>query len=166
MNALKIAAGACAPLLLTACAAGSAAGQHSAAGPASGHHGAAGQAGQGRAQSALQSAPPAPMGTVTGVFHRVGGPLGPGGTQPKVVPLTGRMRFTRPGHPAVSVPVGRSGRFTVQLPPGTYRVTGITPDIVEVLDNGRQLDGRCHGPQHLRVRPGAAGHITVVCAVP
>jgi hypothetical protein len=150
MNALKIAAGACAPLLLAACAAG----------PAAGHHGQ--PAGQGPAQSA----PPGQLGTVTGVFHRVGGPLGPHGQQPKVVRLTGRMRFTRPGHPAISVPVGRSGRFTVQLPPGTYRVTGITPDIVEVLNNGRQLDGRCHGPQDLRVRPGRAGHITVVCSVP
>jgi hypothetical protein len=155
MSALKIAAGACAPLLLAACAAGQAAG----------HHGA--PAGQAGAQSAAQRKPPPDrMGTVTGVFHRVGGPLGPGGQQPKVIPLTGRMRFTRPGHPVVSVPVGRSGRFTVQLPPGTYRVTGITPDIVEVLNNGRQLDGRCHGPQDLRVRPGRAGHITVVCSVP
>jgi hypothetical protein len=153
MNVLKIAAGACAPLLLAACAAGSAAG----------HHGAAGQAGQGLAQSAP---PPARLGTVTGVFHRVGGPIGPHGQQPKVVPLTGRMRFSRRGHPAVIIPVGRSGRFTVQLPPGTYRVTGITPDIVTVLDNGRQLDGRCHAAHDLRVRPGRTGHITVVCAVP
>jgi hypothetical protein len=103
---------------------------------------------------------------VTGVFHRVGGPIGRNGQQPKVVPLTGRMRFARPGHPSVIVPVGRSGRFTVQLPAGTYRVTGITPDIVTVLDNGRQLDGRCHLPRDLRVRPGRTGHITVVCAVP
>ncbi|HEY7881345.1 MAG TPA: hypothetical protein VID31_10890 [Streptosporangiaceae bacterium] len=151
MNALKIAAGACAPLLLAACAAG----------PAVGHHGE--PAGQGTAQSAP---PPGQLGTVTGVFHRVGGPLGLGGQQPKVVPLTGRMRFTRPGHPAVIVPVGRSGRFTVQLPPGTYRVTGITPDIVTVLNNGRQLDGRCDLPKDLRVRTGRTGHITVVCAVP
>lgn len=150
MNALKIAAGACAPLLLAACAAG----------PAAGHHG---ETGQGPAQSAP---PPGQLGTVTGVFHRVGGPLGRHGQQPKVVPLTGWMRFTRPGHPAVSVPVGRSGRFTVQLPPGTYRVTGITPDIVEVRSNGRQLNGRCRGPQDLRVRPGRTGHITVVCSVP
>jgi hypothetical protein len=153
MNALKIAAGACAPLLLAACAAGSAAS----------HQGAAGQAGQG---PALSAPPPGQLGTVTGVFHRVGGPLRPHGKQPRVVPLTGRMRFSRPGHPAVSVPVGRSGRFTVQLPPGSYRVTGVTPDIVEVLNNGRQLDGRCSGPQNLRVRPGHTGHITVVCAVP
>ena len=150
MNVLKIAAGACVPLLLAACAAG----------PAAGHHG--GSAGQGLAQSA----PPSQLGTVTGVFHRVGGPLGPHGKQPKVVPLTGWMRFTRPGHPAVIVRVGRSGRFTVQLPPGTYRVTGITPNIVTVLNNGRQLDGRCHLPRDLRVRPGRTGHITVVCAVP
>jgi hypothetical protein len=150
MNALKIAAGACAPLLLAACAAA----------PAAGHHGEPASQGQ------AQSAPPAQLGTVTGVFHRIGGPMGLHDQQPKVVPLTGRMRFTRPGHPAVSVPVGRSGRFTVQLPPGTYRVTGITPDIITVLDNGRQLDGRCHLPRDLRVRPGHTGHITVVCAVP
>lgn len=149
MNALKITAGACVPLLLAACAAG----------PAAGHHGVAGQ-------GPAQSPPPGQLGTVTGVFHRVGGPLGPHGKQPKVVPLTGRMRFTRPGHPAVSVPVGRSGRFTVQLPPGTYRVTGITPDVVTVLNNGRQRDGRCHLPHDLRVRPGRTGHITVVCSVP
>jgi len=154
MNVRKIAAGACAPLLLAACAAGHAAG----------HHGEA--SGQASLSPAHGAPSPGRPGTVTGVFHRVGGPLGPGGQQPKAVPLTGRMRFTRPGHPAVSVPVGRSGRFTVQLPPGTYRVTGITPDIVEVLDNGRHLDGRCHGPRDLRVRPGQTGHITVVCAVP
>src|SRR6185437_6722831 len=58
MNALKIAAGACAPLLLAACAAGSAAS----------HQGAAGQAGQG---PALSAPPPGQLGTVTGVFHRV-----------------------------------------------------------------------------------------------
>lgn len=150
MNALKIAAGACVPLLLAACAAAPGAGRH----------------GDPARQGPAQSAPPGQLGTVTGVFHRVGGPLGPHGQQPKVVPLTGRMRFTRPGHPAVSVPVGRSGRFTVQLPPGTYRVTGITPDIVTVLDNGRQLDGRCHGAHDLHVRAGRTGHITVVCAVP
>jgi len=150
MNALKIAAGACAPLLLAACAAA----------PTAGHHGDPAR------QGLAQIAPLGPLGTITGVFHRVGGPLGPGGQQPKVVPLTGWMRFTRPGHPAIVVPVGRSGRFTVQLPLGTYRVTGVTPDIVTVLDNGRQLDGRCHLPRDLRVRPGRTGHITVVCAVP
>jgi hypothetical protein len=154
MNALKIAAGSLAPLLLTACAAGTAASHN---GPPSG------AASQGTAQT---TAAAGRTGTVTGVFHRAGGPLGPGGQQPRVVPLTGRMRFTRPGHPAVSVPVGRSGRFTVQLPPGSYRVTGITPGIVEVLDNGRQLDERCHGPQDLRVLAGRTGHITVVCTVP
>ena len=153
MNALRIAAGACAPLLLAACAAGRAATHH---GPLSGTV----------RQSAAHGTPAGHPGTVTGVFHRVGGPLGPDGQQPKVVPLTGRMRFTRPGYPPVSVPVGRSGRFTVQLRPGTYRVTGITPDIVEVLDNGRQLNDRCHGPQHLRVLAGRTGHITVICAVP
>jgi hypothetical protein len=168
MNALKIAAGACAPLLLAACAAGH---------PAGPGGGTAGASRPGAGSTPLlkdhtgpsgtpASQVPADLGTVTGVFHRVGGPLGPGGQQPKVVPLTGRMRFTRHGYPAVSVPVGRSGRFTVQLPPGTYRVTGITPDITEVLENGRQLDERCHLPQDLRVRPGRTGHITVVCAVP
>jgi hypothetical protein len=106
------------------------------------------------------------LGTVTGVFHRVGGPLGPGGQQPRAVPLKGRMRFGRPGFPAVTIEVGRSGRFTAELAPGVYRVTGITPDIVEVLDNGRQLDGRCAGPRALRVRAGKTGRITVTCAVP
>ena len=152
MNALKIAAGACAPLLLAACAAG----------PAVGHNGAAGQPGQGPAHKTAVFG----IDLMNGVSHRVGGPLGPGGQQPNVVPPTCRMRFTLPGHPAVIVPVGRSGRFTVQLPLGTYRVTGITPDIVTVLNNGRQLDGRCALPKDLRVRPGRTGHITVVCAVP
>ena len=48
----------------------------------------------------------------------------------------------------------------------TGPITGITPDITEVLDNGRQLDGRCPGPQALRVQAGETGRITVTCAVP
>src|SRR5215813_2411769 len=60
MNALKIAAGACAPLLLAACAAA----------PTAGHHGDPAR------QGLAQIAPLGPLGTITGVFHRVGGPLG------------------------------------------------------------------------------------------
>lgn len=163
MNARKIAAAVCAPLLLAACAAGSAAGQQGAAGT----H--ASQGPQLKENPGPSGTPvgqaPVSLATVTGVFHRVGGPVQANGST-LVVPLHGQIRFLRAGHPVISVVVGKHGLFSAQLAPGTYRVTGITPDIVTVLDNGRQLDGRCQGPQALSVSAGHTSRITVTCDVP
>jgi hypothetical protein len=102
-------------------------------------------------------------GRITGKFQRVGGPLGPGGKQPPVVALSGTMRFTRAGHQTITVRVGKSGRFAVRLAPGTYRVSGRTPDI---RGEPGDAEATCSLPGAVTVRAGAVRHVTVVCAVP
>jgi hypothetical protein len=102
-------------------------------------------------------------GQVLGTFLRVGGPLGPGGTQPQSVPLSGVMRFTRAGHAAITVEVGKTGAFAARLAPGSYRVSGRTPDILGEPGNTEAV---CSLPGALVVAAGRTRHITVVCPVP
>jgi hypothetical protein len=111
---------------------------------------------------------PAPRGTVTGRLQREGGPLGPGGTQPKVVPLPGTVRFEPVGRarPPVAVAVGRSGTFTVALAPGTYRVTGQSPNIQEQLSDGTTTDPPCAQPTAVTVVAGRTARVAVNCIVP
>lgn len=110
----------------------------------------------------VHASPPA-TGRVLGKFMRVGGPLGPDGQQPKAVPLSGTMRFTRTGHTATTVEVGKSGMFSIRLAPGRYRVVGRTPDIMGEPGN---IEATCSLPGTLVVSAGLNRHITVVCAVP
>jgi hypothetical protein len=102
-------------------------------------------------------------GRVTGKFERVGGPIGPGGQQPPVVPLTGTMRFARAGHPTVRVHVGKSGKFSVRLAPGSYRVSGRTPQIEQEPGN---IEATCWLHGKVKVSSGRTRHIVVVCSVP
>jgi hypothetical protein len=101
-------------------------------------------------------------GRVTGKFERVGGPIEPSGKQP-VVPLSGTMRFARPGHRTVRVRVGKSGRFSVRLVPGAYRVSGRTPLILQVPGN---IEATCWLHGRLKVSSGRTRHIVVTCIVP
>jgi hypothetical protein len=114
------------------------------------------------------AARPAPRGTVTGRLQREGGPLGPGGTQPAVVPLPGTVRFELAGRtrPPVAVAVGRPGTFTVALAPGTYRVTGQSPRIQEELSDGTTTDPPCAQPAAVTVVAGRTARITLNCIVP
>jgi hypothetical protein len=64
--------------------------------------------------------------TVTGRFLIEGGPMRPGGGQPEERPLRGTVTFTAVGERTVSVPVGRSGTFSVALAPGAYQVSRCT----------------------------------------
>jgi hypothetical protein len=111
---------------------------------------------------------PAPRGTVTGRLQREGGPLGPGGTQPRVVPLPGTVRFELAGRtrPPVAVAVGRSGTFTVALAPGTYRVTGQSPRIQEETSDGTTTDPPCAQPTAVTVVAGRTARVTLNCIVP
>jgi hypothetical protein len=68
-------------------------------------------------------------GTVTGRLVLEGGALGPGGKQPGIRPITGTVRFTGGDHPAVTVGTGRTGGFSVQLPPGRYLVSDRSPSV-------------------------------------
>jgi hypothetical protein len=95
-------------------------------------------------------------GRVAGNFEREGGPIGPGGQQPPVVPLPGTMHFQRHGHRGVRVKVGNSGTFSVRLAPGSYSVSGSTPGMF----------GRCRLAGKVTVRAGRTRHIVVSCIVP
>jgi hypothetical protein len=98
-------------------------------------------------------------GTVIGRFVREGGPLGPGGKQPPAVPLSGTVRFTRTHGHTVVVHVGSTGRFTVRLRAGRYRVSGSSAAI-------NSAKSPCTPPMSVRVRARRTAHLTVVCPVP
>jgi hypothetical protein len=66
-------------------------------------------------------------GTVTGKLEIEGGPISPGGQQPGKRPVPGTVRFTSTRQHRVTVRVGNSGAFSVQLPPGTYAVCSRSP---------------------------------------
>lgn len=105
-------------------------------------------------------------GTVTGRFVREGGPLGPGGRQPATRPLSGLVQFTGPGGYVASVRVGRTGTFTVSLPPGTYRVSGRSPDIMQVSDGGSEQEVPCSQPASVTVSAHRTTKLTLACVVP
>jgi hypothetical protein len=105
-------------------------------------------------------------GTVTGTFVREGGPIGPGGKQPPVVRLSGSIEFAEHGRRAITVPAGRKGTFSAELPAGTYAVSGRSPSIVQVAANGASREIRCSMPLSVQVRAGHTTKITLVCAVP
>jgi hypothetical protein len=94
-------------------------------------------------------------GRVAGKFERVGGPIGPGGQQPPVVPLAGTVLFARHAHRTIRPKIGNSGRFSVRLAPGYYAVSGRTPGIPD-----------CTLPGKLKVTAGRTRHIVVTCIVP
>lgn len=90
-------------------------------------------------------------GTVKGVFERVGGP------SPGRVPLSGTVRLTG-SEGTYAITVGRSGRFASSVPPGTYEVSGRSP----------QLDGwkPCTIPGSvIQVHSRTVTHAVVVCAI-
>lgn len=97
-------------------------------------------------------------GTVVGRFVREGGALAPGGKQPLAVPLSGTVRFTRSHGQSVRVNVGSTGRFTVRLRPGRYRVYGRST----AIDGGKSP---CSQPKPIKVRARQTAHLTVVCLI-
>lgn len=105
-------------------------------------------------------------GRVIGTFIRAGGPLGPGGTQPRDRPLMGTVQFLAAHHRMVAVRVGRAGGFSVWLRAGTYWVSGRSPSIVEVLASGATRESPCSAQHQIVVVKGRALRITVTCVVP
>jgi hypothetical protein len=103
---------------------------------------------------------------VTGRFVIEGGPMRPGGGQPGERPLRGTVAFTADGERTVSVPVGRSGAFSVALAPGTYHVSGRSPEIMEVSGGGAQHETVCSQPLTVHVTGQHALKIAVTCIVP
>ncbi len=118
------------------------------------------------AASAPGHVTPAGDGRIIGTFIRAGGPLGPGGKQPRDRPLAGTVQFFAAHHPTIAVRVGRSGRFAVSLPAGTYRVSGRSPSILEVLASGATRESACSAEQQVAVVTGRTLQISVTCPVP
>jgi hypothetical protein len=118
-----------------------------------------------------------PDGTVTGRFVREGGPLRPGGQQP-AVPLAGTITFrAASGAWLRRVRVGKSGRFSVALPPGRFTVSGRSPAIAEVtsgstvgpggqVTGGTRSDPPCSAPLTVHVIAGHTTAARLVCPVP
>jgi len=147
MNQWRTCAGVLSALLLTGCTAGVAAASTTAS-------------------AAVYTAAGAARGHVTGKLVRAGGPMGPGGKQPGEQPLPGTVTFAAAGHRPVSVRVGTSGKFSVWLAPGRYRVAGRSPDIETVTSTGQVLEQTCSQPLSVTVRARHATAIAVVCPVP
>jgi hypothetical protein len=140
MNRSRACACALAALLLTGCAA---AGTQAAA--------------RTQAPARTQAA-----GHLTGKLVMEGGPLGPGGRQPGQRPIPGTVTFTAPGHRQVTVQVGRSGAFSLRLPPGKYQVSGRSPSIVGT--GSTELP--CSQPLMVTVTARHPATVTVACIVP
>ena len=81
------------------------------------------------------------------------------------------VRLPLPGHVIasdvatgehVTVATGKSGRFTMLLPPGTYNLAGYSP---RVHVNGQEM--RCMAARSVRVKAGRRLRgIDVFCSVP
>ena len=120
--------------------------------------------------------PPA-LGRVTGRLLLEGGPIRLGGWQQRPRPIRGVVTFRTAGHRPVRVRVGRSGIFTVGLPPGRYRVSGRSPVVMTVsngaavTDSGQLLSGTeweapCSLPLSVTVTAHHTARAAVICAVP
>jgi hypothetical protein len=126
----------------------------------------AGPAGTGSAGTAAQGPE---YGTVTGRLVLEGGPLGPGGQQPPTRPLRGLVELIGPSGHIVRVRVGASGSFTVRLVPGTYRVVGRSPAVVEVSSaspGGKGREKPCTVPKTVTVSDQVSVSVTLACVVP
>jgi hypothetical protein len=103
---------------------------------------------------------------VRGTFEEKGGPVQPGKTSPPARPLSGVVTFRDSGGDALNVTVGTSGKFSVNLAPGSYTVTGRSKSISQQNSNGTVSHPPCSAPLTLTVRPGTPAHVTVVCLIP
>jgi len=103
---------------------------------------------------------------VRGKFEMVGGPVQPGKPSTPVRPLSGVVTFRDSGGDMLNVTVGPSGKFTLNLAPGSYTVTGRSKQIEQQNADGSVSNPACSPAVKLTVRPGTPAHVTVVCAVP
>jgi hypothetical protein len=105
-------------------------------------------------------------GRLAGRMVMEGGPMSPDGQQPPERPISGTVTITAPGHKAVTVKAGSSGRFSVSLPPGRYQLSGRSPAIMTVDANGHSHEQRCSQPVSATVTASHTATITLACIVP
>lgn len=97
-----------------------------------------------------------PHQTVTGLLVRVGGPA-PGSP----VPLPGTVVARNAAGEQFTTTTGKDGRFQLSLAPGTYRLTGHSP---QVMGDGQQLLCRAEQTVHV-TRHKPVHNIWVVCSI-
>lgn len=99
---------------------------------------------------------PGPHQTVTGLLVRAGGP--PPGSP---VPLPGTVVARNAGGQFTTT-TGKNGRFQLSLPPGMYRLTGHSP---QVMGDGQQQ--LCSAVRTIHVTRRIPLHnVWVVCSIP
>jgi hypothetical protein len=92
--------------------------------------------------------------------------VGAGGRQPGERPIPGTILFTAAArHRLITARAGKSGTFTVRLPPGTYQVSGRSPRVMEV-SNGTSRQTPCSQPRSVTVTARHTVKITLACIVP
>jgi hypothetical protein len=94
-----------------------------------------------------------PTGTVTGSYIRVGGPSGA-----PTVGLPGTISFRGGSGSLINFDADSAGKFSGQLPAGTYAVTAES----SLINSG---SGSCSVPLTTRVQAGKTVTITVVCSI-
>jgi hypothetical protein len=105
-------------------------------------------------------------GQGTGHLIMEGGAIQPGQNQPPVRSIPGTVTFTETGHRPASIQVGNSGKFSVRLAAGRYKVSAKSPWIIGVNNNGRDVELPCSQPLSVTVKAGHSAAITVACIVP
>lgn len=103
--------------------------------------------------SSIGASSTASTGTVAGTYIRVGGPSGA-----PDVPLPGMISFRERSGPTISINADSTGKFTVQLPSGTYAVTAES----SLINDGK---ASCSRPLTTRVQPDQTVTITLVCDI-
>jgi hypothetical protein len=97
---------------------------------------------------------------VTGILIRVGGPATLSHPQ-NLLPLPGEVAARSAAGKQFTAATGTNGRFRLSLPPGTYRLTGHSP---QVMVNNQQ--GLCIARRAVRVtRRKPLHNIWVVCSI-
>jgi hypothetical protein len=106
------------------------------------------------------SGQPAGSRTVTGMLVRVGGPPGRSGPPPPL-PLPGTIVARNATGQQFTATAGNDGRFQLSLPPGTYRLTGHSP---QVWVNNQQMLCAAQAAIHVTKRQ-ALRKIWVICSI-
>jgi hypothetical protein len=106
------------------------------------------------------SGQPAGSRTVTGVLVRSGGPAGLSGP-PLPLPLPGTIVARNTAGRQFTATAGNDGRFELSLPPGTYRVTGHSP---QVWVNNQQMLCTAQETVHVTKRQPLR-KVWVICSI-
>ena len=102
-----------------------------------------------------------PRQTVTGLLIRVGGPVTVSQPQNRL-PLPGTVVARNAEGEQFTTTTGKNGWFQLSLSPGTYRLTGHSPQVM--IDNHQEM---CFAARtvHVTMR-GPLHKIWVVCSIP